>query len=242
MRKWHVVLLVIAMALVDVAAASTRPRSTFMERFFAAYTTRPHVLEVRHDHSWRHRSRWAHRAVTHWAHRYQLRTRMAAQGRSTHHAKAVHRLAAVHRTDPVHRAQAIRPAEGVYSARPDSDSDVVAAVEALADPETLEPFAEPGPKTTNGCTQIIKTSYYETGRRTASGEPFRPDGLTAAHRTLPFGTRLMVTNPRTGQSVTVVINDRGPYVRGVSLDLSRGAARAIGMRGTQHVCISTFSD
>jgi rare lipoprotein A len=61
--------------------------------------------------------------------------------------------------------------------------------------------------------------------------------MTAAHRTLPFGTSLTVTNPRTGKSVTVVVNDRGPFISGVSLDLSLGAAQAIGMHGTGAVCI-----
>jgi rare lipoprotein A len=91
----------------------------------------------------------------------------------------------------------------------------------------------------NGCDvgQRIISAYYWQGSRTASGEPFNPQGMTAAHRTLPFGTRLNVINPRTGQSVTVVINDRGPFVRGVSLDLSLAAAKAIGMRGTGTVCI-----
>lgn len=88
----------------------------------------------------------------------------------------------------------------------------------------------------NGGKRII-SAYYAEGVRTASGERFDPQGLTAAHRTLPFGTRLTVSNPRTGKSVTVVINDRGPFVTGVSLDLSLGAAQAIGMRGTGAVCI-----
>jgi rare lipoprotein A len=73
------------------------------------------------------------------------------------------------------------------------------------------------------------------GNRTASGEIFNPNGLTAAHRSLPFGTCLRVGNPRTGQSVKVRVNDRGPFTKGVSLDLSAGAARAIGMRSTQAV-------
>jgi len=73
------------------------------------------------------------------------------------------------------------------------------------------------------------------GHRTASGEIFNPDGLTAAHRSLPFGTCLLVSNPRTGKSVKVRINDRGPFTKGVSLDLSAGAARAIGMRSTQNI-------
>ena len=75
----------------------------------------------------------------------------------------------------------------------------------------------------------IRTSYYSSGHRTASGERFNPNGYTAASRTLPFGTRLHVTNPATGRSVIVRINDRGPYIRGRGLDLARGAAVALGM-------------
>lgn len=76
----------------------------------------------------------------------------------------------------------------------------------------------------------MRASYYgaESGRRTASGERFNPAGLTAAHRTLPFGTRLRVCYRG---CVVVRVNDRGPFIRGRSLDLSRGAARAIGMLG-----------
>ncbi|MBR0776776.1 septal ring lytic transglycosylase RlpA family protein [Bradyrhizobium diazoefficiens] len=72
-------------------------------------------------------------------------------------------------------------------------------------------------------------SYYgnESGSRTASGARFNQNALTAAHRSLPFGTRLRVTHR--GQSVIVTINDRGPFVRGRVLDLSTGAARAIGL-------------
>ena len=74
-------------------------------------------------------------------------------------------------------------------------------------------------------------SYYgnESGSRTASGQRFNQSAMTAAHRSLPFGTRLRVTHG--GQSVVVTINDRGPFVRGRVLDLSTGAARAIGLTG-----------
>ncbi|WP_424519450.1 septal ring lytic transglycosylase RlpA family protein [Rubrivirga sp.] len=77
------------------------------------------------------------------------------------------------------------------------------------------------------------------GRRTANGERFNPDAMTAAHRTLPFGTRLRVTNTRNGRSVLVRVNDRGPFTRGRVLDLSRAAAREIGMirSGTARVRI-----
>ncbi len=67
------------------------------------------------------------------------------------------------------------------------------------------------------------------GRRTASGEPFNPQALTAAHRTLPFGTQVRVTNLRNGQSVVVRINDRGPHIPGREIDISAGAAQAVGL-------------
>ncbi len=72
-------------------------------------------------------------------------------------------------------------------------------------------------------------SYYKTGRRTANGERFLPMGLTCAHRRLPFGTKLKVTNLRNGRSVIVRVNDRGPFIRGRVLDLSLGAAKVIGL-------------
>ncbi len=74
-------------------------------------------------------------------------------------------------------------------------------------------------------------SYYgnESGRRTASGQRFNQNAMTCAHRTLPFGTKLRVTHA--GRSVVVTVNDRGPFVRGRVLDLSTGAARAIGLTG-----------
>ncbi|BAQ64585.1 septal ring lytic transglycosylase RlpA family protein [Geminocystis sp. NIES-3709] len=70
------------------------------------------------------------------------------------------------------------------------------------------------------------------GRRTASGERFNQHDLTAAHRSLPFGTRVQVTNMRNGRSVVVRINDRGPHVRGRIIDLSAGAARVIGVKSS----------
>lgn len=74
-------------------------------------------------------------------------------------------------------------------------------------------------------------SFYgnESGSRTASGQRFNQNAMTAAHRSLPFGTKLRITHG--GQSVIVTINDRGPFVRGRVLDLSTGAARAIGLTG-----------
>jgi len=74
-------------------------------------------------------------------------------------------------------------------------------------------------------------SYYSQGQRTASGARFNPSAMTAAHRSLPFGTKVRVTNRRNGRSVVVTINDRGPFIRGRVIDLSRGAASVIGMTG-----------
>jgi rare lipoprotein A len=71
-------------------------------------------------------------------------------------------------------------------------------------------------------------SYYAEGQMTASGERFNPSALTAAHKTLPFGTRVRVTNAATGRSVIVRINDRGPFIGGRCLDLSRAAFASIG--------------
>jgi rare lipoprotein A len=92
----------------------------------------------------------------------------------------------------------------------------------------------------------ISPVYAETGRaafysggRTASGEVVGPNGLTAAHRTLPFGTRVRVTNHRNGKAVVVRIVGRGPYERGRIIDLSRAAARELDMisAGTAMVSI-----
>lgn len=95
---------------------------------------------------------------------------------------------------------------------------------ALATPATAAPAAEP---IAGGMA-----SYYGRhlkGARTASGERFDPDALTAAHRTLPFGTRLLVTNAQTGDSVVVTVNDRGPFHGNRVIDLSDAAAGEIGI-------------
>ncbi len=76
------------------------------------------------------------------------------------------------------------------------------------------------------------------GHRTASGERFNTGAFTAAHRSLPFGTRVRVTCGRTGRSVVVRINDRGPYALGRIIDLSYASARAIGMTGTDRVTLA----
>ena len=77
-----------------------------------------------------------------------------------------------------------------------------------------------------------------SGGRTANGERARPSGLTAAHRTLPFGTLVRITNQHTGRSVVVRINDRGPFVRGRVIDVTPAAAHALGFSGLAHVTLA----
>ncbi len=86
-------------------------------------------------------------------------------------------------------------------------------------------------------------SWYALTSLTASGERANPNAMTAAHRSLPFGTQVRVTNKRNGRSITVRINDRGPFVGGRIIDLSRAAAQQLGFinQGTAPVCISARS-
>jgi rare lipoprotein A len=98
-------------------------------------------------------------------------------------------------------------------------------------PGNRSPFvtSRPAPGSTEAPSGMA--SFYSHGNRTASGERFDPNELTAAHRTLPFGTKVRVTNLANGQSVTVRVNDRGPFVPGRVVDVSHGAAQSLGMVG-----------
>lgn len=93
----------------------------------------------------------------------------------------------------------------------------------------------------NGTVQSGRASWYGPGfhgRRTASGERFNTGAMTAAHRTLPFGTRVEVRNASTGRRVVVRINDRGPYAHGRIIDLSRASAQALGISGVGSVTLA----
>ena len=78
------------------------------------------------------------------------------------------------------------------------------------------------------------------GRQTANGERFNTNDLTAAHKTLPFGTKVKVTNEQTGKSVVVRINDRGPYAKDRVIDLSKASAQAIGISGVAKVTLASL--
>lgn len=86
-------------------------------------------------------------------------------------------------------------------------------------------------------SQCGRASWYALTSRTASGERMNPSAMTAAHRSLPFGTRVRVTNSNNGKSVVVRINDRGPFVKGRVIDLSKAAARELGFINSGHTAI-----
>jgi rare lipoprotein A len=122
-------------------------------------------------------------------------------------------------------------------ARPDDGLGQLGTVPTPSASPSASPSPKPSPskkpkptptrtRTTEGGVSsggTCEVSFYSDGSRTANGEPFDPNGLTAAHKTLPFNTMVRVTNLANGKSVTVRINDRGPFVSGRCLDLARGA-------------------
>jgi rare lipoprotein A len=169
-------------------------------------------------------------------------------------------LAATHAAKPA-SPEAVAPpapaaAQTAPAARPTAHTR---AVKLSARPPKTEPDAAPAgatrgltivPETTlapKGDAQVVRASWYGGGERlsahTANGEVFRPMELTAAHRTLPFGTMLRVTAPATGLTAIVRVNDRGPAAStGYGIDLSRGAATALGIvnKGGQKVTIEVM--
>lgn len=95
-----------------------------------------------------------------------------------------------------------------------------------------------GAQAESGIASVYGTRDGYAGKRTASGERMNPAALTAAHKTLPFGSHVRVTNRKNGRSVTVRITDRGPFVRGRVIDLSPAAARVIGVAGLAPVTLA----
>jgi len=115
-------------------------------------------------------------------------------------------------------------------------TEVVAPV-SVTEPEIASPAPSAPQETVLGRGSA---SYYAAkfdGRPTASGERFDNDAMTAAHRTLPFGSLVRVTNVSTGQSVIVRINDRGPFTRGRTIDVSRAAAEELGLVARGHATV-----
>lgn len=108
-----------------------------------------------------------------------------------------------------------------------------ATLEGAVDLASIEPAEQPSATPIAGGVASFYADRFN-GQRTASGERFSNADFTAAHRTLPFGSRVRVTNPRNGASVVVRINDRGPFTRGRTIDLSRAAADQVGIVRAGH--------
>ncbi|WP_433536398.1 septal ring lytic transglycosylase RlpA family protein [Micromonospora sp. CA-249363] len=136
------------------------------------------------------------------------------------------------------------PTPGSPSASPSASAtatpSVTASPSATRSPQaasrakarTASPKPTPKPKKTTAAAKVLDSgscgaSFYSDGQLTANGESFNPNELTAAHKTLPFNTKVRVTNPSNGKSVVVRINDRGPFIDGRCLDLSRAAFATI---------------
>jgi rare lipoprotein A len=98
----------------------------------------------------------------------------------------------------------------------------------------LESFFTTGAFAESGVASVYST---ESGNRTASGQALNTGALTAAHRSLPFGTKVRVSNRRNGRSVIVTINDRGPFIRGRIIDVTPAAARELGFSGLAPVTL-----
>jgi rare lipoprotein A len=145
-------------------------------------------------------------------------------------ALAAASLAACAQSSVVSRNSGFRPASRQASLEHHRTASFAPRT-AVASPKQRAPFTPRRDAARTAMASQGIASFYTEGVRTASGEKFDTHELTAAHPTLPFGTRLRVTNVATGRSVTVRVNDRGPYVPGRIVDVSYSAADALGMVG-----------
>ncbi|MEV6814021.1 septal ring lytic transglycosylase RlpA family protein [Micromonospora sp. NPDC051296] len=130
-------------------------------------------------------------------------------------------------------------ASGSPSATASPTPSRTAQAPSRSKPRTASPSPTPTVKKTTA-RPVVDTgscgaSFYWEGQMTANGETFNPEALTAAHKTLPFDTRVRVTNPANGKSITVRINDRGPFIDGRCLDLSRAAFAEIASLDLGHI-------
>ncbi|WP_406060444.1 septal ring lytic transglycosylase RlpA family protein [Micromonospora sp. NBC_00860] len=135
-------------------------------------------------------------------------------------------------------ASSLAPSSPAVSPSVSASPSVTASPSATRSPQAAsrgkERTSSPKPtaRKTTAAAKVLESgscgaSFYSDGQLTANGESFNPDALTAAHKTLPFNTKVRVTNPANGKSVTVRINDRGPFIDGRCLDLSRAAFATI---------------
>ncbi len=142
---------------------------------------------------------------------------------------------------PIAASTAATPASDAPQVDPATSAAVIEMVPVPPTADVTAPVGDrPDPAASVSQETLLgqgSASYYAAhfhGRRTASGERFDNGDMTAAHRTLPFGSRVRVTNPANGRSVVVRINDRGPFTRGRLIDVSRAAADELGMVARGH--------
>lgn len=141
---------------------------------------------------------------------------------------------------PLAASTAASPDDDAFRVDPAASAAVIELVPMPTTTDVTAPAAEAPSTPEETVLGQGSASYYAAkfqGRRTASGEPFDNKAMTAAHRTLPFGTLVRVTNPGTGASVVVRINDRGPFTRGRMIDVSRAAAEQLGLVARGHATV-----
>ena len=145
---------------------------------------------------------------------------------------------------PLAASSAAAPGADAGGIEPATSAAIIELVpiEPTGDVTAPAPAADPEPVSAPRESALGRgsASYYAAkfnGRRTASGEVFDNGAMTAAHRTLPFGSRVRVTNPGNGLSVVVRINDRGPFTRGRVIDVSRAAAQELGLIARGHAAV-----
>ena len=145
------------------------------------------------------------------------------------HVRLSKSIKTIQRSPPSYRqAYRIEFASGVHSLNRRFNLFAIALL-------LLEFSSTNGALAENGVASVYST---EDGKRTASGQPLNPSALTAAHRSLPFGTKVRVSNRKNGQSIVVTINDRGPFVRGRIIDVTPAAARELGFSGLAPVTLA----
>lgn len=145
---------------------------------------------------------------------------------------------------PLAASTAAAPDPSAASFEPAASAAVIELVPVQPDAGVTAPATAGGDAPASAPQETVlgegSASYYAAkfhGRRTASGETFDNRAMTAAHRSLPFGSLVRVTNPANGQSVVVRINDRGPFTRGRVIDVSRAAAEELGMVARGHATV-----
>jgi rare lipoprotein A len=141
------------------------------------------------------------------------------------------------------RAASLSPSHRV-AGEPSGTTSAVVPTRSAFVAKKHTPFAPHQQVAKGEDTSVGLASFYGNGSQTASGERVNPGELTAAHRTLPFGTRVRVTNLATGKSVTVRVNDRGPFIPGRVVDVSYSAAETLGIvgRGVAKVKLDVVND